>query len=137
MGGMEADFWMTYVFAVLAGFLSGIAGAMGLGGGSVLIIYLTFFAGVEQLTAQGINLIFFLPTAAVAVFIYSKKGIIKWRRILPLMIFGVIGTLVSGWLVGLFSAELVKRLFGGVIAVYGFYEIFGKKKKKNKGKINR
>ena len=116
------------LLSVLAGFLAGTAGAMGLGGGSVLIIYLTVFAGAEQLAAQGINLIFFLPTAAVAVFIYSKKGIIKWREILPVMIFGVVGTLISGWLVGFLKAELVKKLFGGVIAFYGFYEIFFKKK---------
>lgn len=115
---------MSMIFMALAGLLSGIAGAMGLGGGSVLIIYLTLFAGIEQLSAQGINLIFFLPTAAVAVFIYSKKGIIKWRTIMPVMIFGIIGTLFSGWLVGYFNAGLIKKLFGGVIAIYGFYELF-------------
>ena len=69
---------MSAFLLILAGFLAGIFGAMGLGGGSVLIIYLTVFAGVKQLAAQGINLIFFLPTAAVAVFVYSKKRIIKY-----------------------------------------------------------
>jgi len=113
---------------ILAGLLSGIAGAMGLGGGSVLIIYLTVFAGVEQLTAQGINLIFFLPTAAVAVYLYSVKRVIRWHKILPVMIFGVIGALFSGWLVGFFNAGLIKKLFGGVIALYGIHEIFCKKK---------
>lgn len=132
MGRLEADFRVSYLFSLIAGLLSGMAGAMGLGGGSVLIIYLTLFADVNQLAAQGINLIFFLPTAAVAVFIYSKKGIIKWRKILPIMLWGVIGTLVSGWLVGFFSAKLVKKLFGIVIAVYGLYELFGKEKIKSK-----
>lgn len=118
---------MSVILPILAGFLAGIAGAMGLGGGSVLIIYLTVFAGVKQLAAQGINLIFFLPTAAVALLVYSKKGIIKWRKILPVMALGALGTLVTGFWVGNLNAELIKKLFGGVIVVYGLYELFTKK----------
>ncbi len=118
---------MSVILPILAGFLAGIAGAMGLGGGSVLIIYLTVFAGVKQLAAQGINLIFFLPTAAVALFVYSKKRIIKWRKILPVMVLGALGTLVTGFWVGNLNAELVKKLFGGVIVVYGLYELFTQK----------
>ena len=128
MGGLEVDFRVSVFSSILAGFLAGIAGAMGLGGGSVLIIYLTVFAGVKQLAAQGINLIFFLPTALVALFVYSKKGIIKWRIILPVMILGAVGTLVTGFWVGQLKAELIKKLFGGVIVIYGFYELFCKRK---------
>ena len=50
--------------ALAAGFAAGALGAMGLGGGSVLILYLTLCAGLPQLQAQGINLTFFLPCAA-------------------------------------------------------------------------
>lgn len=120
---------MSIISPLIAGFLAGIAGAMGLGGGSVLIIYLTVFAGVDQLAAQGINLIFFLPTAAVALMIYSKKGIIKWKIILPVMLLGAVGTLVTGIWVGHLKAELIKKLFGGVIVIYGLYELFCKKEK--------
>ena len=47
--------------ALLAGLFSGIIGGMGLGGGAVLIIYLSVFKDVEQLKAQGINLLFIHP----------------------------------------------------------------------------
>ena len=124
MGRLEADFRVSYLFSLIAGLLSGMAGAMGLGGGSVLIIYLTLFADVNQLAAQGINLIFFLPTAAVAVFVYSKKGIIKWRKILPVMVLGAVGTLITGFWVGQLKADLIKKIFGFVIAVYGAFELF-------------
>ena len=52
--------------ALLAGLFSGIIGAMGLGGGAVLIIYLSVFTDMPQLEAQGINLIFFIPIAIAA-----------------------------------------------------------------------
>ncbi len=49
-------------------------GAMGMGGGGVLLIYLTAFAHVPQLKAQGINLISFLPTGLLATVIYAVKN---------------------------------------------------------------
>ena len=51
------------ILALLAGLLSGIIGAMGLGGGAVLIIYLSLFTETEQLKSQGINLLFFIFSA--------------------------------------------------------------------------
>ena len=49
---------------------------MGLGGGTVLLIYLSLSAQVPQLTAQGINLLVFIPTAAVALRSpYELKGL--------------------------------------------------------------
>ncbi len=126
---------MNSIFLVLAGLASGIAGAMGLGGGSVLLIYLTVFAGVDQLTAQGINLIFFLPIAAFSVAIYTKRGIIEWKNIFVIMIFGVIGSVFSSWAVSFFDAELIRKVFGGLIILYGLFEAFNSSKtSKNKSK---
>ena len=49
------------IYAIFAAIASGILGAMGMGGGGILMIYLTVFAGLEQSLAQGINLLFFIP----------------------------------------------------------------------------
>lgn len=116
----------------IAGLVSGIAGSMGLGGGSVLIIYLTLFAGVKQLAAQGTNLIFFVPIAAVSVLIYAKRGVIKWRTVLPIMAGGVVGTLSSGLAVELVSGDLLSRIFGGFIVLYGLIMLFSKNKSPEK-----
>ena len=119
---------MSFFPSLIASFLAGIFGAMGLGGGSVLIIYLTVFIGVEQLAAQGTNLIFFLQAAVVALFIYSKKGIIKWQKIFPVMVFGVAGTLIASFFVGMINGDIIKKIFGVFIVGYGLFEIFGKRK---------
>ena len=50
---------MNYIVPIIAGFLSGLIGSMGFGGGGVLIIYLVIFTNTPQIVAQGINLIFF------------------------------------------------------------------------------
>ena len=80
------------IAALLAGLFSGILGAMGLGGGAVLIIYLTLFTETDQLTAQGINLLFFIPCALLAVTIYAFKRKIKWRITLRIAAWGILGT---------------------------------------------
>ena len=54
---------------IIIGLLSGVAASMGFGGGFVLIIYLTVFLNIDQITAQGVNLLFFLPVALVSIII--------------------------------------------------------------------
>ena len=56
----------AWVIALLAGGATGILSAFGIGGGSLLLIYLTSFAALDQHQAQGINLLYFLPAAAAA-----------------------------------------------------------------------
>ena len=52
---------MIYALSSIAAILSGVFAAMGFGGGSIFIIYLTLFENLPQTLAQGINLIFFIP----------------------------------------------------------------------------
>jgi uncharacterized membrane protein YfcA len=54
---------MRFAISALAGLAAGIISAWGIGGGSLLIIYMTVFAGLSQQTAQGVNLLYFLPTS--------------------------------------------------------------------------
>ena len=49
----------------LAGAAAGVLSAWGIGGGTLLLLVLTLLLGVEPRTAQGINLLYFLPAAGV------------------------------------------------------------------------
>ncbi len=115
--------------ALLAGLFSGIIGGMGLGGGAVLIIYLTVFKNVEQLKAQGINLLFFIPIASLAVIVYAFKKQIKWRVTLPLAFGGILGALAGFFLSNFIGGGLTAKLFGGFLIILGIKEIFFNAKK--------
>lgn len=115
----------------IAGLLAGIAGAMGLGGGSFLIIYLVLFADIPQLEAQGINLIFFLPCAAVAMFFHFKNKLVN-LKVFPAVITGLIGAVLGTFLSGWVAEELLQKIFGGLLIVLGIFSVF-KKQKKEKG----
>ena len=84
---------LTVIFIV--SFLSAILGAMGLGGGFVLLIYLTAFAGVSQFEAQSINLIFFIPVAIVALVIHTKNKLVLWKDSLVSVLFGAVGVFLA------------------------------------------
>ena len=117
--------------ALAAGLLSGIIGAMGLGGGAVLIIYLSVFTDMPQLKSQGINLLFFIPIAAAAVAVYGFKKQIKWKLAAEIAVWGLIGTAGGLLLTDFLGGDITAKIFGGVLIVIGIGElgIFGKGKK--------
>ncbi len=64
---------------VLVGIVSGFVSGMGMGGGTILILCLSMFMGVEQHIAQATNLIFFIPTSIVAIITNIKQKYIDFK----------------------------------------------------------
>ncbi len=113
----------------IAAALSALAGGLGLGGGSVLLLYLTIFQGVSQLTAAGINLLFFLPTGGIALFLHHRHGLIHWRVALFVIIPGTVGAILGSLAAGMLNSELISRIFGGLVLCMGLRELFSRHKK--------
>lgn len=108
---------------ILSSFLSGLLGAMGFGGGSVLIIYLTSFLGLVQKQAQGINLVFFIPIALLSVFMYRKENLLKLKNILPIMIPAVIGSFIGSFLLHYIPGETAGKMFGVLLTLMGIRQL--------------
>ncbi len=121
---------MSTVIPILAGFLSGLIGAMGFGGGGVLIIYLVIFANMPQLQAQGINLIFFVPCAILATIIYTIKKQINYKQIIPVIVGGIIGTIISSFLLKNINTDYLSKAFAIFLIVMGVSSILRLKKNK-------
>ena len=117
---------MSGLLAFLSSLLAGAAASMGVGGGAVLLLYLTAFAGVGQLAAQGINLIFFLPIAVIAVFIHAKSGLINFKSAVICIVFGLPGIFAGLWLAHAVSEALLGKLFAGLLLVVGLRELFAR-----------
>ena len=67
----------AWLLPVLAGFCTGILSAWGVGGGTLLLLLMTLFLGVEQSDAMAINLLYFLPTAAMGLLYHRKNGLLE------------------------------------------------------------
>lgn len=109
-----------------AAFASGLTASLGLGGGMVLLVYLTVIAGTPQLEAQGINLIFFLPIAAVSLIIHTKAGLVRWDQITPALIWGAFAAAVFSFAANHIGSEHVQKGFAVLLIVSGAAELFGR-----------
>ena len=78
------------LFKIVVGAILGLLSGLGVGGGSLLILWLTLIMQVPQEVARNINLLFFLPTALIASLFRWKKGNLNFKKILPAMLGGVI-----------------------------------------------
>lgn len=112
------------IAALLAGLFSGIIGGMGMGGGAVLIIYLSLFTDTPQLKSQGINLLFFIPIGLLALIIYAFKKQIKWKTVIPLALYGLLGAVAGVLLTDILGNTYTSKAFGGLLLIMGLKEIF-------------
>jgi len=115
---------MSLLLPAAAGLLAGILSGMGLGGGTLLMLWLTAGAGLDQRTAQGINLLFFLPTAAAALLIHTKNRQVAWRAAVPAAIPGCLTAWGFSRLAMAMDLALLRRLFGGFLLAVGLRELF-------------
>ena len=115
-----------WLIPALAGAVTGILSGFGIGGGSLLLIYMTNFAGVPQNLAQGINLIYFLPTAATALPAHVRIGYIEKAALLPAILAGLAGTALAAWAATAMDVELLRKCFGVFLLIIGLRELFRK-----------
>jgi uncharacterized membrane protein YfcA len=120
--------WLSYAAALVTGVLA----SLGVGGGMVLIIFLTVVAGVDQLTAQGINLIYFIPIALLSVIIHTKNKMIEWRKIIPAILTGLIGAVIGAFIARAIDREILHIVFAVFVLLIGIKELFYKEPKAEK-----
>ena len=111
---------VVFLVGSVLGFLAGL----GIGGGSLLILWLTMVLEVAQPAARSINLLFFLPSAAIASFFRWKQGCIQWKQLFPAILCGCAAAAVFSWVSVFMDLNLMKKLFGGLLIFTGLRELF-------------
>ncbi len=113
---------MQYLWYGFAGLVGGLLGGMGMGGGTLLIPLLTIFYSVGQHTAQAINLIGFIPMAIVALIIHIKNGLVKYDKVVIIIISGALTCVAGCFLAKIMSGNLLRRCFGGFLLVLSVFQ---------------
>ncbi len=115
------------IIKILVGFLSGMTASMGLGGGFILVIYLTTILEINQIDAQGMNIMFFIPIAIISIFFHIKNKLIDKKPLLVSIISGIVGVLIGISTTFLFKVEFLSKLFSILLFIFGLRELFHKK----------
>ena len=119
--------WMTdWLLPVFVGAATGVLSGFGVGGGTLLLVYLTAFAGVDQHQAQGINLLYFLPAALLALPAHVKNGYVNKPTLCPAILAGLAGTALAAWIATGLEVGLLHRLFGAFLLYVGVRELLAR-----------
>ena len=119
------------VGGILVGAVTGILSGFGIGGGSLLILWLTIVQDMAQLTASGINLFYFLCCAPPALVSHARNHLIVRRALLWCALSGCLVSPLASLLASSVSSDLLRRAFGILLLVLGIRELFHKKSKTN------
>ena len=110
------------------GAATGVLSGFGVGGGTLLLVYMTAFAGVEQHLAQGINLLYFLPAGLMALPAHVKNGYVERAALLPAIGAGLLCAALAAWVATGLEVGLLRKLFGGFLVAVGLMELFSRRK---------
>ena len=122
---------------ILFGIISGIVASMGMGGGVTLVLLFSLFTEVSQHVVQGINLIFFVPTSIVAIYMNIKNKNIDYYVSKIVIISGVIGAVIGSLLAVKIDSDSLKRYFGifligiAIFEIYSYFKQYILKRKDN------
>lgn len=115
--------------AVIVGAVLGTLSGLGIGGGSLLLLWLTLVLQMDPQTARGINLLFFLPAAGVSCYLRGKQGAVDLKRILPAILAGCAAAAGFTWIGRRLPLALMKKLFGCLLLLTGLRELWWKPRK--------
>lgn len=113
-----------WILPLIVGAVTGVLSGFGVGGGTLLLVYMTAFAGVEQRLAQGINLLYFLPAAATALPAHVKNGYVERQALVPAICAGLVCSALAAWAATAMDVGLLRKCFGGFLLVIGLRELF-------------
>ena len=129
MGWGEISMLNSSVIAIFVGILLGYLAGLGIGGGSLLILYLTLVLKMDTPSARAINLMFFITAAGSVSLFRWKKGTLDIKTILPAVISGCLTAALFSYLSNVIDRTLAQKLFGGLLLITGLRELFYRPRK--------
>ena len=117
------------VIPIIIGIVLGILAGLGVGGGSLLMLWLTVVLGMDHTEARTINLLFFLPCALTATFFRWRQGVIRLNELIPAIAAGCICAGVGTYLSSHIQLEWLKKLFGSLLIITGVRELLYRPRK--------
>ena len=115
--------------SIAAGAVLGFLTGLGIGGGSLLILWLTLVLQMPQTLAGTVNLMFFIPSAIIACLFRLKQGKLDLKRILPALAAGCVGAVLFTMLGNGIDEAVLRKPFGILLLLTGCRELFYRPRK--------
>lgn len=118
-----------FLFPVLIGILLGGLSGLGVGGGSLLMLWLTLVTGAEQEYARLMNLMFFIPCALAVSFFRWRQGKLDWSITLSAVAAGCVGAIAGNLWRQHLDLALLRKIFGILFILCGTRELLYRPRK--------
>lgn len=115
---------MSPLLSIPVGIVLGFLAGLGVGGGSLLILWLTLIERTDPAVARAINLLFFLAAAGSVSLFRWRKGSLDFKSILPAIISGCIAAGLCSWLGTQIDQSILKKIYGVLLLATGVRELF-------------
>jgi len=102
----------SWLIPMAAGFGAGILSAWGVGGGTLLLLVMTLILGVPQQQAAAVNLLYFLPTAAMGVIAHKRNGLLETEALKSAIPWGAAAAVGGALLATAVDTDALRRPFG-------------------------
>ncbi len=116
------------IILIIAGTLAGIlSGALGIGGGLIVVPTLVLFLGLTQHEAQGTSLFFMLPPIGLlGAYNYYQNGHVNIKYALVLIVVFFIGSYLGSVISIQLPDKVLKKIFAVFMLVAGIRMMIGK-----------
>lgn len=111
-------------FMIIIGCVLGFLSGLGVGGGSLLMLWLTLVLEMDHAVARSINLLFFIPSAVIASVFRWRQGKLDIKKVLPAIVCGCISAACFSLISKQIDITLLKKLFGFLLLATGLRELF-------------
>ena len=120
---------MSWLVSLLAGAATGVLSGFGVGGGTLLLLWLTLVQGMDQFQAGGVNLVYFVSCALPALWGHVRQGLVEKQAALWCALAGVPACAAAAFLASRLDVETLRRVFGVFLLAVGLRELFSKKER--------
>ena len=121
---------MEFLLSFFAALVCGVLSAMGVGGGTLLIIYMSVATAFPQHLSQGYNLICFFAVALASLIFHIKNKLVDYRAALIIVLSGLPTAMLGSFLAFHIRPDMLRKLFGGLLFYVGISMLFEKKAEK-------
>lgn len=115
---------LSPLLTISVGIVLGLLAGLGIGGGSLLIMWLTLIADTPHTDARAINLMFFIIAAGTVSIFRWKRGSLDIRSVIPAIISGCIAAGLCSWVGMQIDQTILRKIFGGLLLITGLRELF-------------
>ncbi len=114
---------LKIIILIACTLVGGVIGGMGMGGGTLTIPLLTIFCGLTQHEAQAINLVAFIPMAAITLIIHTKNKLVEYKKVLPIALPALATSVACSFFALKVKGKTLAFLYGVFLVLLSIYQL--------------